>query len=237
MNVLNKKLRDKEIKDRMISEIPMIKSEMIRRGYKFHEHKHGIACFLKGIKVEYMHSRLKIKCGLCNSEKDLGNIENYLLEKLNTEIYRTKKGNLVELYQNPTVEQFFTVCDLIDNHSIKLEKPHGDSREKYIKDKDRLYIIYKITFINGKIYIGKDFSKNNINSGPFYMGSFNREFVYNDLIKTGWNGEDLPFVKREVLWQSNTDFDEERKTYFGYLEHEFIKKYKSNQIEIGYNQT
>ena len=93
-------------------------------------------------------------------------------------------------------------------------------------------IIYKITFINGKIYIGQDTQKDLKKYNPFYMGSFNMDIVYDDLIKTGYDGFSIPYVKKEILWESeNTNRSEISKK-----ECEFIREYKSYLPEIGYNR-
>ena len=87
---------------------------------------------------------------------------------------------------------------------------------------DRLKVIYKITYPNGKIYIGKDLT-NSIN----YFGSANSDLIAKDFTEE----ERRSFtVTREILMGS-TDEDEINKA-----ESEFIIKYNSNDPEIGYNQ-
>jgi len=84
--------------------------------------------------------------------------------------------------------------------------------------------IYKITFPNGKIYIGKDLT------GTFrYFGSWDSELVKNDHLNEGINVFE---IKREILWQSDIASDEE----VNFKEVEFIRKYKSNDPSIGYNK-
>ena len=93
-------------------------------------------------------------------------------------------------------------------------------------------LVYKITFINGKIYIGQNTERNLKFGDPFYVGSFNREYVYQDLMNSGWDGSSFPVISKEILWQSdNTTINEVTKK-----EIEYIKQYKSTNPQIGYNQ-
>ena len=87
---------------------------------------------------------------------------------------------------------------------------------------DNLKIIYKITYPNGKIYIGKDLT-NSIN----YFGSANSEIIAKDITRE----ERQNFtIKREILMES-MDGSEINKA-----ESKFILEYRSNNPEIGYNQ-
>ncbi len=85
-------------------------------------------------------------------------------------------------------------------------------------------VIYKITYPNGKIYIGKDLT-NSIN----YWGSANDEYIAKDFS----DEERLDMsIRREILWYSETvDFTEVNRK-----EIEFIKKFKSHLPEVGYNR-
>jgi len=86
-------------------------------------------------------------------------------------------------------------------------------------------IIYKITYPNGKIYIGSDLT-DSIN----YFGSADNSLIEKDFTRD--QRRDFT-IRREILWESGTASknDTLRK------EHEFIKLYKSNDPKIGYNQT
>jgi len=91
------------------------------------------------------------------------------------------------------------------------------------------WYVYKVTYPNGKIYVGMDFSKY---SCPWlYIGSSHNKKLRNDCeewrLKNGsWN------IKQTILFESRTCTRKElRKT-----EHEMIKKYNSNNPDIGYNQ-
>jgi len=84
--------------------------------------------------------------------------------------------------------------------------------------------IYKITYPNGKIYIGKDLT------GTFrYFGSPNSKLIEQDF--TDEEKKDFT-LKREILWQSENATD----TEVNKKEVEFILKYKSNNPSIGYNR-
>lgn len=84
--------------------------------------------------------------------------------------------------------------------------------------------IYKITYPNGKIYIGKDLT-GSIN----YFGSADGSLIEKDF--TLEQRQDFS-IRREILFESETAFDSE----INKKEIEFIKKYKSNNPAIGYNQ-
>ena len=84
--------------------------------------------------------------------------------------------------------------------------------------------IYKITYPNGKIYIGKDLT------GTFrYFGSPNSKLIEQDF--TDEEKKDFT-IRREILWQSDDASDKEVNK----KEVEFIHKCKSNDPSIGYNR-
>ena len=85
-------------------------------------------------------------------------------------------------------------------------------------------VIYKITYPNGKIYIGNDLT-DSIN----YFGSANSKIIEKNFTRE----ERIDFtIRKEILWESETAIDKEvnRK------EVEYIKYYQSNDPNIGYNQ-
>lgn len=85
-------------------------------------------------------------------------------------------------------------------------------------------MIYKVTYPNGKIYIGKDLT-DSIN----YFGSASSELIAKDFSRE----ERRDFsIRKEILWESETASDSEvnRK------EVEFIRLHRSNDPQIGYNQ-
>jgi len=88
------------------------------------------------------------------------------------------------------------------------------------------YVIYKITFPNGKIYVGKDIG----GSGHSlrYFGSWNNALVAQDFTKEQLSNFTL---RKEILFESNDKNEVSKK------EGEFILALRSNETSIGYNQT
>jgi hypothetical protein len=84
-------------------------------------------------------------------------------------------------------------------------------------------IIFKITYPNGLIYIGKD-SKNYIN----YFGSPTIKRLEEDF---PWEKRKNFDIKKEILWSSDNISERELIK----KENEYIEKYKSNNPKIGYN--
>ena len=85
-------------------------------------------------------------------------------------------------------------------------------------------IIYKITYPNGKIYIGKD-----LTDTIHYLGSPDSTPREKDFTKE----ERRDFtVRKEILWGSDAASDSE----VSLKEIEFIRLYRSNDPSIGYNQ-
>lgn len=85
-------------------------------------------------------------------------------------------------------------------------------------------VIYKITYPNGKIYIGKD-----LTNTLTYFGS----------VKSSTVGKDFSLeerrdftIRKEILWESDEATDKE----VNQKEIEYIKLYESNNPLIGYNQ-
>ncbi len=85
-------------------------------------------------------------------------------------------------------------------------------------------VIYKITYPNGKIYIGKDLT-GTLN----YFGSANSKLIEKDF--SDEQKHDFS-IRKQILWQSSTATN----TEINAKEVEFIRKYQSNNPEIGYNQ-
>jgi hypothetical protein len=83
-------------------------------------------------------------------------------------------------------------------------------------------VIYKITYPNGKIYIGKD-----LTDTITYFGSVNSELVEKDFTRE----ERRDFtIRKEILLESEDENEIHQN------EAEFILKYGSNNPKIGYNQ-
>lgn len=85
-------------------------------------------------------------------------------------------------------------------------------------------VIYKITYPNGKIYIGQD-RTNSIN----YFGSASSELIAKDF--TAEERRDFT-IRRQILWESATASQSEVTR----IEVELILEYKSSDPAIGYNQ-
>jgi len=87
------------------------------------------------------------------------------------------------------------------------------------------YVIYKLTFPNGKIYIGKDVGGQGHSLS--YFGSWNTDLVERDFTKE----QLLDFtVRKQILFESS-DKDEVSKK-----ESEYIRALGATDREIGYNQ-
>lgn len=85
-------------------------------------------------------------------------------------------------------------------------------------------VIYKITYPNGKIYVGQDRT-----DSIAYFGSPNNELIAKDFT----HEESLVFsVTKEILWESATATLEE----LNQKEIEFIRSLNSNDPTIGYNR-
>jgi len=85
-------------------------------------------------------------------------------------------------------------------------------------------VIYKITYPNGKIYVGQD-RTNSIN----YFGSASSELIAQDFTRE----ERRDFtIRKEILWESESTSHSE----VSQKEIEFITQLRSNDPTIGYNQ-
>ncbi len=85
-------------------------------------------------------------------------------------------------------------------------------------------VIYKITYPNGKIYIGKDLT-NTLN----YFGSADSSLIEEDFTRE--QQRDFT-IRKEILWESETASDSE----VNMKEVEYITSHRSNDPGIGYNQ-
>ncbi|MGG8495948.1 GIY-YIG nuclease family protein [Tenacibaculum sp. TC6] len=85
-------------------------------------------------------------------------------------------------------------------------------------------IIYKITYPNGKIYIGKDLT-DSIN----YFGSADSKIIAKDFSRE----ERRDFtIRKQILWESETASVKEVNS----KEIELIRKFDSNNPDVGYNR-
>jgi hypothetical protein len=87
-----------------------------------------------------------------------------------------------------------------------------------------MQVIYKITYPNGKIYIGQD-RTDSIN----YFGSANNDLIEKDFTRDQKN--DFT-IRKEIIWESETSSIEELNR----MEIIFIEKFQSNDPNIGYNR-
>ena len=85
-------------------------------------------------------------------------------------------------------------------------------------------VIYKITYPNGKIYVGKDLT-DSIN----YFGSANSKLIAKDFDRDARRSFT---VRRDILWESETASDSEVNA----KEIEFILLLRSNDPNVGYNR-
>jgi hypothetical protein len=88
----------------------------------------------------------------------------------------------------------------------------------------RTKVIYKITYPNGKIYVGKDLT-NSIN----YFGSAAGHLIAADF--TPAQRRDFS-IRREILWEPDSASNSE----VALKEAEFIRALRSNNPAIGYNR-
>ncbi len=85
-------------------------------------------------------------------------------------------------------------------------------------------VIYKITYPNGKIYVGQDLT-DSIN----YFGSASGELIAMDFTREQrWDFT----IRKEILWESGSASHSEVTQ----KELEFIQELRSNDPAIGYNQ-
>ncbi|MBI5015558.1 MAG: GIY-YIG nuclease family protein [Deltaproteobacteria bacterium] len=85
-------------------------------------------------------------------------------------------------------------------------------------------VIYKITYPNGKIYVGKDLT-DSIN----YFGSADSRLIAQDFSRE--QRRDFT-IRREILWESESATDAE----VAEIEVEFINKHRANDPAVGYNR-
>lgn len=91
---------------------------------------------------------------------------------------------------------------------------------------NKKYIVYKHTTPSGKIYIGITYKKLIERSGSKGIHYKKNKYFYQAILKYGWNN-----IKHEVLYKGLTKEEACEKEQF------FIKLYKSNEREFGYNFT
>ena len=85
-------------------------------------------------------------------------------------------------------------------------------------------VVYRITYPNGKIYIGKDETNDII-----YFGSPSGELIAKDFT---WEQRQSFLVTRDILWES----DKATRSEVNIKESELITLHQSNNPDIGYNR-
>jgi hypothetical protein len=85
-------------------------------------------------------------------------------------------------------------------------------------------VIYKITYPNGKIYVGQDIT-DSIN----YFGSASDDAISKDF--TGPERDDMT-IRKQIIWSSETA----GKSEVNKIEVELIINLKANDPEVGYNR-
>lgn len=99
-------------------------------------------------------------------------------------------------------------------------KSSGGSAARYLSN--IMKVIYKITYPNGKIYIGKDLT-DTLN----YFGSANSQLIEKDFTREQRNNF---VIRKEILFESDDEEEINRK------EPEYIRQYNANDPTVGYNQ-
>ena len=85
-------------------------------------------------------------------------------------------------------------------------------------------VIYRITYPNGKIYIGKD-----LTDDIDYFGSANSALIAADFTRE--QRRDFT-VRREIIWESETATDSE----VALMEARLIRELRANDPAVGYNR-
>ncbi len=91
-------------------------------------------------------------------------------------------------------------------------------------ERDSVKVVYKITYPNGKIYVGKDATDT-----LCYFETPNSQLIARDFprhTRTSFT------IVKEILWESDKADDRE----LSLQELRFIRELKANEPDIGYNQ-
>jgi hypothetical protein len=121
--------------------------------------------------------------------------------------------------------------DQVNVYNVFLDKINTTSPADIIANQENrelketgFKVVYKITYPNGKIYIGKDLT-DDIN----YFGSADEQAIARDFSREKRKNF---VITREILWESDTATIKEVNP----KEIELIRKFKSNDPNIGYNK-
>lgn len=93
-----------------------------------------------------------------------------------------------------------------------------------VRSDGQVYVVYKITYPNGKIYVGQDRT-----DSANYFGSADSRLIEQDFTR-----EELRdfSIRKEILWESATATREELNR----REVELIIALRANQPDVGYNR-
>jgi hypothetical protein len=89
----------------------------------------------------------------------------------------------------------------------------------------RVKVVYKITYPNGKIYVGQD-----VTDTLNYFGSADSRLIERDFTRE--QRRDFS-IRKEILWESETASNSEVTQ----REIDFIRALRSNDPAVGYNKT
>jgi len=92
-------------------------------------------------------------------------------------------------------------------------------------DDRRFKVVYKITYPNGKIYVGSD-----LTDSPNYFGSASNDVIRMDFTRD--QRSDFT-IRKQILWESRDATNSEVLR----VEGEFIRMLRSNDPATGYNRT
>jgi hypothetical protein len=85
-------------------------------------------------------------------------------------------------------------------------------------------VVYKITYPNGKIYVGMD-----LTDTLRYFGSVNNSLLEQDFTRE--QRRDFT-IRKEILWESDSASDGEVRR----MEVQFIRDLRANDPAVGYNR-
>lgn len=115
----------------------------------------------------------------------------------------------------------------IERHCLDRHRNPDDRRHRpgcSAREGEAVKVIYRVTYPNGKIYIGKDLT-DDIN----YFGSADSGLIAADFTRE--QRRDF-MVRREIIWESETATDSEAAL----REAQLIREHRSNDPAVGYNR-
>jgi hypothetical protein len=113
----------------------------------------------------------------------------------------------------------------IEDGTLALLPITGSATYYPLMDDRRFKVVYKITYPNGKIYVGSD-----VTDSANYFGSASSELIRKDFTRDQLRDF---IIRKEILWESQ---DATRSEVLR-IEGQFIRDLRSNDPDIGYNRT